>query len=104
MKPILPSINDIDFKQLNTNDMPMPGPELMDAFIRDLKNHESGNFVPETSGADYFFIRNFITEDMRWYFDRIEEVFMKHCYDKLCDFAKVQWYEQNAIRFLRMKS
>ena len=59
MKPILPSINDIDFKQLNTNDMPMPGPELMDAFIRDLKTHESGNLVPETSGADYFFIRNF---------------------------------------------
>lgn len=42
MKPILPSINDIDFKQLNTNDMPMPGPELMDAFIRDLKNMRVG--------------------------------------------------------------
>lgn len=24
---------------------------------------------------------------------------MKHCYDKLRDFAKVQWYEQNSIRF-----
>lgn len=35
MKPILPSINDIDFKQLNTNDMPVPSLELMDAFIRD---------------------------------------------------------------------
>lgn len=93
MKPILPSINDIDFKQLNTNDMPMSGLELMDAFIRDLKNHESGSLVPETSGVDYFFIRNFITEDMRWDFDRIEEDFMKHCYDKLRDFAKVQWYE-----------
>lgn len=45
MKPILPSISDIDFKQLNTNDMPMLGPELMDAFIRDLKNHESGKQV-----------------------------------------------------------
>ena len=99
MKPILPSINDIDFKQLNTNDMPVPSLELMDAFIRDLKNHESGSLVPETSGVDYFFIRNFITEDMRWDFDRIEEDFMKHCYDKLRDFAKVQWYEQNSIRF-----
>ena len=46
MKPILPSINDIDFKQLNTNDMPVPSLELMDAFIRDLKNHESGSLVP----------------------------------------------------------
>lgn len=64
MKPVLPSINDIDFKQLNMNDMPMPDAELMDAFIRDLKNHESGNLVPETLGADYFFIRYFITEDM----------------------------------------
>lgn len=99
MKHILPSINDIDLKQVNTNDMPMAIPELMDAFIRDLKNHESGNLVPETSGADYFFIRYFITEDMRWDFDRIEEDFMKHCYDKLRDFAKVQWYEQNSIRF-----
>lgn len=48
MKPVLPSINDIDFKQLNMNDMPMPDAELMDAFLRDLKNHESGNLVPET--------------------------------------------------------
>ncbi len=54
---------------------------------------------PETSGADYFFIRDFITENMRWDFDRIEEDFMKHCYDKLRDFAKVQWYEQNAARY-----
>lgn len=99
MKPILRSINDIDFNQLNTNHMPMPDPELLDAFIRDLKNHESGNLVPETSGADYFFIRYFITEDMRWDFDRIEEDFMKHCYDKLRNFAKVQWYEQNSVRF-----
>ena len=35
MKPVLPSISDIDFKQLNMNDMPMPDAELMDAFIRD---------------------------------------------------------------------
>lgn len=42
---------------------------------------------------------NIITEDMRWDFDRIEEDFMKHCYDKLRDFAKVQWYEQNSSRF-----
>lgn len=99
MKPILPSINDMDFIQLNTNGMPVPVAELMDALILDLKNHKSGDLVPETSGADYFFIRYFITEDMRWDFDRIEEDFMKHCYDKLRDFAKVQWYEQNSSRF-----
>lgn len=99
MKPFLPSIYDMDYDKFNTNHMPMPDPELLDAFVRDMKNHESGNLVPETSGADYFFIRYFITEDMRWDFDRIEEDFMKHCYDKLRDFAKVQWYEQNAIRF-----
>lgn len=76
MKPILPSINDIDFKQLNTNDMPVPSLELMDAFIRDLKNHESGSLVPETSGADYFFIRNFITED--WKEDEYVAGCLKH--------------------------
>ncbi len=76
MKPILPSINDIDFKQLNANDMPVPSLELMDAFIRDLKNHESGSLVPETSGADYFFIRNFITED--WKEDEYVAGCLKH--------------------------
>lgn len=99
MKPNLPSIKDIDFKQLNIDNMPMLDRKLMEVFIRDLKNHESGSLVSETSGADYFFIRNFITEDMRWDFDRIEEDFMKHCYAKLRDFAKVQWYEQNSNRF-----
>lgn len=99
MKPFLPSIYDMDYDKFNANHMPMPDPELLDAFVRDMKNHESGNLVPETSGADYFFIRYFITEDMRWDFDRIEEDFVKHCYDKFRDFAKVQWYEQNSIRF-----
>lgn len=36
---------------------------------------------------------------MYWDFDRIEEDFMKHCYDKLRDFANVQYYEHTAARY-----
>lgn len=72
---------------------------MFSLLMEDIKNHEEGNVAPDTIGADYFFIQNFVTGDMEWDFDRIEEDFMKHCYDKLREFGRVQWYEHNAARF-----
>lgn len=83
-----------DFRKLNNERVPAADPELFSAFMQDMKSHESsGEVAPDTRGADYFFLEAFVTDDMMWDFDRIEEDFMRHCYDKLREFGQIQCYE-----------
>ena len=74
-------------------------PDLMSFFREEMKSHKSSGFVPNTEGSDYFFTIHFITPEMEWDFDRIEDDFMKHCYDKLRDFGQVYWYGHNTARY-----
>ena len=94
-----PMNDDFDLGQFHRGSMPLPPMDLMSVLFEDMRSHEEGDVAPNTAGADFFFIQYFMTDDMYWDFDRIEEDFMKHCYDKLRDFANVQYYEHTAARY-----
>lgn len=96
---MLPKSDDFDFGQFHRGQMPLPIKDMMSVLYEDIRSHEEGNVAPDTVGADFFFIQFFINYDMYWDFDRIEEDFMKHCYDKLRDFANIQYYKHTATRY-----
>lgn len=72
--------------------------DMYAAFVDYKDKRNSGDIVFDTAGADYFFIIDFITDDMENDFQFIEKDFMSHCYDKLHEFAKVKFCEHNEVR------
>ena len=71
---------------------------MMSLVMDDVREHAEGGVAPDTRGADYFFVMYFVNEDMGWDFDRIEEDFMKHCYDRLREFGQAQYYGSSLAR------
>ena len=69
--------------------IPPVSPEVLGMMMRDIDSRHDENLLADTSGADYYFIRWFVTDEMIWDMNRIEEDFMKNCYTKLRDFARV---------------
>ena len=78
--------------------IPPVSPEVLGMMMRDIDSRYDENLLADTSGADYYFIRWFVTDEMIWDMNRIEEDFMKNCYTKLRDFARVQWYSNTSSR------
>ena len=56
--------------------------------MKDINYKRSGNDVPDPIGAEYFFLREFITVDMECDFSFIENDFLKHCRGKLDTFTE----------------
>ena len=71
---------------------PGPSKELLALFMQDLMNKEKGKVAPDTTGADYFFLEEFITRDMELDFAVIEQDFLKHCSGRLQEFHDAGWY------------
>ena len=69
-----------------------PSMELIGMFMEDAMNREAGKVAPDTAGADYFFLKEFVNESMRQDFSYIERDFLKHCSDKLSEFYNAAWY------------
>lgn len=80
--------DDMDFEQNNRH----ISAEMAGLFIQDMINREKGKVAPDTTGADFFFLRDFIIGDMEFDFAAIEQDFLKHCSDKLQEFNKAGWY------------
>ncbi len=63
----------------------------------------------DTIGADYFLLKEFITNEMYWDFDVILEDFLKHCLPRLREFDEAAWYHNDELyqttpeRFLMTK-
>lgn len=95
-------LNPINEDELNQyGGVPLrPQAEIMSILMEDEKKRGMGDVAPDTAGADYFFVQYFMTDDMYWDFDRIEEDFMKHCYDRLREFSDVQWYENLEAKYV----
>lgn len=66
--------------------------ELFGAFMEDFFNREKGNVLPDTIGADKFFIDGFITENMRYDFWVIARDYLKHHFSNLPEFDKLASY------------
>ena len=75
------------FDQGYNDEGPMPV-DVMISIMQDMKNRQEGNALPDTIGAEYYFLQDFITLDMDCDFTYIEKDFLKHCSDKLPEFLK----------------
>lgn len=51
--------------------------------------------APDTIGADYFFLDEFVTRDMEYDFALIEQDFLLHCSGKLQEFNEAGWYGED---------
>ncbi len=66
--------------------------EIAGIMIEDMLSKEQGNEVaPDTTGVDYFFLTDFITEDMGMDFAIIEQDFLDKCRGRLKEFNEVGW-------------
>ena len=73
--------------------------ELALLAFKELINRESGEVVaPDTTGADFFFLRGFLTDELASDFAIIEQDFLKNCRAKLQEFNKVGWYGEVSFR------
>ena len=52
------------------------------------REYSDENLLPDTIGAEYFFLQDFITLDMACDFEYIEKDFLEHCCDKMPEFLK----------------
>lgn len=66
--------------------------ELIGMFMEDAMNREAGKVAPDTAGADYFFLKEFVNEPMRNDFSHIERDFLQHCSGKLEEYYNAAWY------------
>ena len=76
---------------------PYPSKEIIGMFMEDAMNREAGKVAPDTAGADYFFLKEFVTESMEYDFSYIEKDFLKHCSDKMAEYYSAVWYGDDMI-------
>ena len=69
--------------------------EMLALFMQDMMNKESGKVAPDTTGAYYFFLDEFVTRDMEYDFALIEQDFIQHCSGKLQEFNEAGWYGED---------
>ena len=75
---------DIDIEKMQ----PKVSKEMLSMFVQDIMNRQNGVVEPDTTGADYFFIQEFITDAMSWDFGIIEQDFLNHCSGKMKEFGE----------------
>lgn len=70
--------------------------DVIALFIKDyMDNKVQGKVAPDTTGADYFFLEEFITLEMENDFAAIEQDFLKHCSARLHEFNASGWYGED---------
>ena len=72
--------------------------ELLLAFMEDKLNREAGKIVPDTTGADKYFVDSFITGEMSYDFWVIAREFMKQHFAELGQFDRLATY-RNAYSY-----
>ena len=69
--------------------------EMISLLFQEMQNRKEGKVAPDTTGADYFFLIDFITRDMEIDFPLIEQDFIRHCSDSLAEFNIAGWYGED---------
>lgn len=81
---------DYEYDDYYETEEPGLSKQMISAMYEEMLYREKDNGIaPDTAGVDYFFIEGFINDAMSWEFEAIEEEFLKHCHDKLDEFADV---------------
>ena len=88
--------NKFDMDKWNPDERPEGlSKEMVLLLIQEMKNRKDGKVAPDTTGADYFFLDDFITSDMGLDFPVIEQDFIRHCSEKLSEFNNAGWYGED---------
>lgn len=66
--------------------------EMTRLLMNAMDDYNAGKVAPDTIGADYFFLNQFMTYEMEYDFVAIEMDFLEHCRERLDEFNKVGWY------------
>lgn len=66
--------------------------EMTRLLMNAIDDYNAGKVAPDTIGADYFFLDQFMTYEMEYDFVAIEMDFLEHCRERLDEFNKVGWY------------
>lgn len=93
--PYLHLVTDEEFDMEEYEEAPSPSREVLALMMQDMMNKEQGKVAPDTTGADFFFLEEFITDAMESDFSAIEQDFLSHCSDKLHEFNKAGWYGED---------
>lgn len=72
--------------------------DMIALMIQNMTDHEMGKVVPDTLGADYFFLEGFLTDKMDWDFPYIERDFLMHHYERLQEFYHSAWYGNDSAK------
>jgi hypothetical protein len=68
--------------------------KLNKSFFQDMMDMVEGRSIPpDTTGADAFFLRGFITKEMFLEFWYIAKDFLQHHFDKMREFDDMYWYD-----------
>lgn len=65
--------------------------EMTRLLMNAMNDYNAEKVAPDTIGADYFFLDQFMTYEMEYDFVAIEMDFLEHCRDRLDEFNKVGW-------------
>ena len=68
-----------NFNMPEAEEMPTVSKDMIAIMMQDIMNREQGKVAPDTIGADYYFLEDFMTSDMELDFAVIEQDFLHHC-------------------------
>ena len=84
-----------DFNITEAEEMPTVSKDMIAIMMQDIMNREKGKVAPDTIGADYYFLEDFMTSDMELDFAVIEQDFLHHCSGRLKEFNDAGWYGED---------
>ena len=84
-----------NFNMPEAEEMPAVSKDMIAIMMQDIMNREQGKVAPDTIGADYFFLEDFMTSDMELDFAVIEQDFLHHCSGRLKEFNDAGWYGED---------
>ena len=73
--------------------------QLSEVILEDILRREAGNLVPDTSGADQYFIDGFFTDYFQYDFWTIAKDFLNHHYLQISEFNNIEAY-MNGCQYL----
>ena len=99
--PFFGKLSDTGFADdFDTFDLVDPSKKkILGMVLEDMLIRKNDNVVaPDTTGVDFFFLMDFINEDLFDDFALIEQDFLKNCRGKLDEFQQAGWYGETSFR------
>ncbi len=84
-----------DFHYRRENRMPR---EVLGKLLDEFVNEEKDVMAADTTGADFFFLLDFLTFEMQLEFEYIAQDFLKNCFSRIHSFEIQTWYGEDSIR------